>query len=313
MPSDLSNSMSRAGSDLNFRGHHAFAGDNSYALELGGRKFEFRAIPNGWQDLFPERLSNCQVSNSLEPERSILITMSDRESIRAIEGNHDLNLTSHLQFEPDLVRFQSDWCQGEFNASGAGPVEVEIHVDSKPWFAGVIENIARLLMAYSVLGDGGVMLHCAALVKNGEAAVLFGHSGAGKSTTSAIALEHGYSVISDDINIIQPAGTGWQVMPVPFSGSLNAISDIRKPVPLKRIFRLHQSASDHVTPCSMARAVSLLAGSSPFVNQDNYRADQLVDILAHLAQSIPVQDLFFSRSADFLQYLDLGNDRKGLS
>ena len=172
-----------------------------------------------------------------------------------------------------------------------------------PWFGGVIENLLRVLVAYDVLERGGVMLHSAAIVKDDQAAVVFGHSGAGKSTSSELALENGYAVISDDINIIEPAKDGWQVTPVPFSGTLTATSDIVQPVPLGGLFRLHKASHDQVRPCSTARAVSLLAGSTPFINQDTHRSECLVDILTRLCVEIPVQDLYFTRSDEFLRHV----------
>lgn len=276
---------------------------HSLVLELAGQILRFEGLPVQSDQLLPPRLLNCRVENAGTEGRLVQVEMSGRESLRPPAGCHDLNLTSKLHYFPDKVNFQSDWCAGSFNIAKKQPVQIEIHHESKPWFAGVLENLARLLMAYDVLHDGGVMLHCAALVKSDRASVLFGHSGAGKSTTSEIALGKGYSVISDDINIIDSHLDGWRVSPVPFSGTLNAMSDIKTPVSLNKIYRLHQSTEDRVAPCSAARAVSLLAGSAPFINQDKYRVEQLVDILTNLSLEVSVQDLYFTRGPAFLKHL----------
>ena len=275
----------------------------SLALRLAGQNLRFEGLPEESERLLPERLMGCRVPDEDFAGRHIQIEMSVRESLRPPAGCHDLNLTSHLEYSSDKVSFQSDWCAGSFGIAKNHPVHIEIHRDSKPWFAGVLENLARLLTAYDILHDGGVMLHCAGLVKSNRASVLFGHSGAGKSTTSEIALDNGYSVISDDINIIEAHPDGWRVSPVPFSGTLNAMSGIKHPVPLKKIYRLHQSAEDKVVPCSTARAISLLAGSAPFINQDKYRLEQLVDVLTRLSMNVSVQDLYFTRGPAFLQHL----------
>ena len=71
------------------------------------------------------------------------------------------------------------------------------------------ENVLRVLLAFAALERGAVMLHSAALVAGNRAAVLFGHSGAGKSTSGAPALERGLSVISDDLNLLERAPAGW--------------------------------------------------------------------------------------------------------
>ena len=140
-------------------------------------------------------------------------------------------------------------------------------------------------------------------IDEGEFVFLTGHSGAGKSTSSALAMSRGCSVISDDINVIEPADSGWQVTPVPFSGTLNAASDIDRPVPLQGLFHLNKSGEVRVAGCSAARSVTLLAGSAPFVNRDPFAADRMVETLARLASEVPVHELYFTRDAAFVDHV----------
>lgn len=274
----------------------------SLCLKLAGRCFSIDGIPAGWVGLLPPRLLNCRVDAG-HSDRNIKIEMSDKEELRPVSEPHDLNETSHLRFSPTEVKFKSDWCESSFSITPDKPARLLVHVEAEPWFCDVLENLLRVLMAYDVLERGGVLLHCAAIVKDQKAAVVFGHSGAGKSTTSGLALKRGCSVISDDINVIEPSGSGWQVTPVPFSGTLNTISDITDPVPLNGLYRLHQAEDDRVQACSRARAVSLLMGSAPFVNKDSHRSVQLVDILSRLSAEPGVQDLYFTPSDNFLRYV----------
>ena len=276
---------------------------DTFFLDLAGRRFAIEGIPDGWQEMLPLRLLEFREEPASVSNRTIRIELSAAEHLRPPSEPHDLNETTHLHFSQNEVRLESDWCEGKFNIHPDTPVKLLVHVEASPWFGGVLENLLRVLVAYDVLERGGVMLHCAAIVRDNRVAVLFGHSGAGKSTTSALALESGCSVISDDINIIEPVGNGWQVTPVPFSGTLNAVSDIVKPVPLHGLFRLHQAGEDRTEPCSRARGVSLLMGSSPFINQDSHRSMQLVDIVSKLSVQPGVHDLHFTPSNKFLQYV----------
>jgi hypothetical protein len=272
-------------------------------LKLAGQYFSIEGIPDGWQDLLPPRLNACMTRQVAASNRMIKMQMSSSEHLRPPSEPHDLNQTSHLICSASQVKFKSDWCEGNFNIALDTPVRLQVHVEASPWFGDVLENLLRVLVAYDILHRGGVMLHCAAIVKNQQAVVMFGHSGTGKSTISAHALENNCSVISDDINIIEPNGDGWQVRPVPFSGTLNALSDIVHPVPLRGLFRLNQADVDRLGFCSQARAVSLLAGSAPFVNRDIHRSAQLFDILSDIPKKVGVQDLYFTHSDQFLQHV----------
>jgi hypothetical protein len=270
-------------------------------LELAGKCFSIEGIPLGWHELLPGRLLACTTGQRAASGRTIRIKLSPSEHLRPLCEPHDTNQTTRVSFSHDEVKFVSDWCEGHFTVAPDTPVQLLVHVQASPWFGDVIENMLRILVAYDVLQRGGVMLHCAAIVKGSWAVVLFGHSGAGKSTVSQLALDCGYSIISDDINIIEPCGQGWQVTPVPFSGTLNAVSDIVDPVYLSGLYRLNHADEDHAEPCSSARAVSLLAGSAPFVNQDAHRFTQLIDLLSTLSAEVSVQDLYFTKGVRFLQ------------
>lgn len=233
--------------------------------------------------------------------RTVTIELSSRPDLRRPVQPHDLNETTRLLFEADRVLYRSDGCEAWFKRASGGQATLLYHVDAGPWFGGAIENLLRLLVANDALQSGGLMLHCGAIVRDDAAVALFGHSGAGKSTTSAMALTRGCSVISDDINLIEPVEGGWQVTPVPFCGTLDVASDIRHPVRLRGLFHLVKAAEDSVRRCSAARAVALLAGSAPFVNGDPYAADQLMAVLEKLVDEVSVHDLHFTPGPLFLE------------
>jgi len=71
-----------------------------------------------------------------------------------------------------------------------------------------IEGKARLYilgLAFSaIIHQRGLLpLHASSLVKEGKAVLICGESGAGKSTTAAALLQHGFELLSDDISLIQ--------------------------------------------------------------------------------------------------------------
>lgn len=269
-------------------------------LDLGGRLYRVRGIPCNWIEQLSSRLLARRAEPGMPVHRDVEVALSCRDELRAPDGPHDLNETSELIFREHAVTYRSDWCEGQFARSEGEAARLVCHKASGPWFGAVIENMLRVLVAYDALEVGGVVMHSAALVREGDAVVLFGHSGAGKSTTSALALAQGCAVVSDDINLLEPRDGGWWVVPVPFSGSLSVTSTVDRPVPLRGLFHLNKAGADRCEPCSAAQAVSLLSGSAPFVNQDAYAAEDLLAVLTRLAVNLPVRELHFTRGPAFL-------------
>lgn len=272
-------------------------------LRLAGFQYRVRGAPVSWCYELPEKLRDCQSPASEEPLRTIQVRLSNRPDLSPVKrpqlGAGGMTASTSGQ----KTTFRYAWCELCFVSCDQSEVLVDVDVGSGPWFGGILETVLRILVAYDTLNAGGVLLHSAAVVSQGQAAVLFGHSGAGKSTASAIALQHGCRVISDDINVLIREKEAWVVLPVPFSGAFTASSEVRGPVQVSGLFRLRQSDHDETRPSSLANSVSVLAGSAPFINQDPGRLERLMDVLAQLANEIPVRDLHFSRGARFLEHV----------
>ncbi|HVR96950.1 MAG TPA: hypothetical protein VMW27_10065 [Thermoanaerobaculia bacterium] len=152
-------------------------------------------------------------------------------------------------------------------------------------FAGIFENFFRALVAYRLLEQGGVVVHSAGLVRNGGAFLFLGRSGAGKTTVSRLGLVHGATVLSDDLNALQPAADGSdsaELEKLPFTGDLGESGAPAARYPLRALFRLEKSEEDRLIPLSRAEAVACLLACSPFLNVDPYRRDDLIANLLHL-------------------------------
>ena len=74
------------------------------------------------------------------------------------------------------------------------------------------EDGEEMLLRSYLLGHGLAMLHlqrgempihCSALVKDGKAILVAGDSGSGKSTTTAVLLERGFSLMADDVAVVK--------------------------------------------------------------------------------------------------------------
>ncbi len=171
----------------------------------------------------------------------------------------------------------------------------------------VIENLMRVLAAHRALGLGGLVLHSAGLVVGGRAWLFAGRSGAGKTTLTRKARDGGLRVLSDDINLLLPAGGGYRAYAVPFTGDLGRIlpaEEARLAYPLAALVLLEQGAGLDVAPVSGASAVARLLANCPFVNMDDHESDLLYDVLSALVRRVPVFRLRCRRDDDLDRILD---------
>lgn len=249
----------------------------------------------------PSRLLLHQTRDVDDPHACIHLSFRSAEYLMPPRGFHDLNETSEMTFESNQVLFRSDWCEGCLDLNEPLGMDLFVHPGGQHQFAAILENALRIMVAYRILDLGGILLHSNAIVQGGKSVVLFGHSGAGKSTTAAIAAKLGCAIISDDLNAIVPETAGWSVNSVPFSGSFSStpLPRIDK-APLHALYRLRQADFDSSSPSSAAEAVMLLFGNAAFVNGDPYRALRLLSILSELASDVPVSDLYFKPEAGFM-------------
>ena len=170
-------------------------------------------------------------------------------------------------------------------------------------FHSAFENFLRILVAYAALDLGGGLFHSAAVVEGDSAWLFVGHSGAGKSTVSRLALDSGRGVLSDDLNPVLPnARGGLDVLGSPFLGDEGARTPTRHK--LKAIYRLEQGPKDGVRAMGQAETLASLMASSPYINRDPHRTETLCKNLAALSGRVPQRVLTFRREGTFWPLLE---------
>ncbi len=173
-------------------------------------------------------------------------------------------------------------------------------------FRDLIENYFRILVAYRLLHQGGLLVHSAAVVEQGEAYLFPGASGNGKSTLSRLSLAQGLTVLSDDSNALLPLSAtatpetdGFAVSALPFGGDLRQRRPPGARFPLQRIAALTKGHNPSCTPLSRSQAVALLVGCAPFVNGDPHRLGQVFAVAEALVAQTATCRLTFSLDQDF--------------
>ena len=173
---------------------------------------------------------------------------------------------------------------------------------------GSLENLLRVVMAYSALARGGLLLHSAAVLRKDQAFVFVGKSGAGKSTVSRLSAEAGLGVLSDDINVLLPDpdtddGLTFAIEQVPFAGDFRDAPTVLGRHPVAGILALRHGERHRVEPISPARGSAVLAAHAPFVNSDPERSDTLLSTAASLVARLPTNRLDFLPDAGFWELL----------
>lgn len=169
----------------------------------------------------------------------------------------------------------------------------------------IFENVLRVVAAYHLLEQGGVLLHSAAVVGDSGAHVFFGPSGAGKSTVSRLSLNAGCAVLSDDMNALRVTVGGVVVEKLPFAGDLGQTMETADGnYPVRSLCRLERSSGAALRDVRAAPAIALLLECAPFVNRNPYKHDQLIEQLETLNSRMPVRVLAFALDDCFLRLLE---------
>lgn len=261
-------------------------GDREVTIDLPGGPYRFTGLNGVQVDAVRERFGAYCLETAAGTLETRIFRMAEDEyreiDTRGWEYGLDLDagpasvrlaglrLSGRLDWRPDLTG--ALWTPDEGSAS----------------FAGIFENFFRVLTAYRLLEEGGLLVHGAAVAARGKAVLALGRSGAGKTTFSRLALAQGAEVLSDDLNALRRTAAGTVVEKLPFTGDLG--SDPGEggapagPFPLAALLRLEKSPDDEVVPLGRAQSIGQLLACSPFVNVDPHRREAL---MANLTALLP--------------------------
>jgi len=159
------------------------------------------------------------------------------------------------------------------------------------------ENYLRVVTSWLALEEGGFLFHSSALVRDGEAYLFFGPSGAGKTTCCKLS-EGLARAVNDDLVLLRMGEGGeWKVAAVPFTGTFGR-EETGTTYPMAGLYRLVQDTRTAVERLSTAAAVVEVLSSVPFMEErptDGALADQVED----LVRAVPVRRLRFRKDPGF--------------
>ncbi len=197
-----------------------------------------------------------------------------------------------------VVTYQSYFEAGEFDlAAGQG----WLRLNPK----GEIENFLRVVYAWLCVENKALLLHAAGMIRHDDQLgyAFFGHSGAGKTTTTRLS-EQIAQILSDDLVIIRVVDAGCHLYGVPFRGVYGDVPRANQSALLKGIFRLNQANHNQAKTLPRAIATAELAASVPFINDQPAAFGHMMDICGMILDNTPVAQLRFKQDPSFWQTID---------
>ena len=166
-----------------------------------------------------------------------------------------------------------------------------------------IHNLLRWFIPPLLLKRGAFLMHAAGLVRDGLGYVFFGQSGAGKSTSVALATraDEEVGVLGDDAVIIQMshANAEPRLLTAPFGSGILKISPLSIDVPLRGLYSLQQSEKNLIGRIGFAEGVASLLASAMSVRFQDAVDDRIALATRFAFSKIGIQRLYFRKEPDF--------------
>lgn len=167
------------------------------------------------------------------------------------------------------------------------------------WVGGGCESPLRYpldqILTWGLLSRiGGVLLHAAVAVRDGQGWVFTGRSGAGKSTLAGLCHAAGHRILNDDRVLVFPRGGQWRVAGTPWHGS-GRFAEAAE-VPLGGLLFLKQAPENRLEEMapSASRLALLDVAAVPWF--EDAWAQGTLDGLDRLAREVELQRFHFTRT-----------------
>jgi hypothetical protein len=152
------------------------------------------------------------------------------------------------------------------------------------------DSCLRVFFTVHLLDRGGVMIHGASVVSQGNAYLFFGVSGAGKTTTARLSAPR--QILSDELTVLCRDGEGYRAYGTPFWGELQKNGD-NVSAPLSGINMLVKDSKAYLEPVSQKFAMQALLPCVLFFAHEKQLVNAAVDRVADLVGRVPACKMHF--------------------
>lgn len=216
-------------------------------------------------------------------------------------------LDTATQFEDGICHFCAPGFEGFIDSmSGVG----ELILSSKRPLDDV-DYYLRVAYALLSFDSGGLMFHAAGIVREGEAYLFFGHSGAGKTTVARVSNDD--LVLNDDLLLLLPVisrgdqSANWIAYATPFWNPTQ-VAPTNQYAPVRGLYRLVQDQDVYLESMGSGQALAELVSNVPVIPDDLWRGEELLNRCARLIEDIPVNLLHFLPDSSFWEAIEAGSE-----
>jgi len=154
-----------------------------------------------------------------------------------------------------------------------------------------IDAVLRIVHTLVLAREGGFLLHSASAIRNGNAFLFAGVSGAGKTTISRLAPAD-VTLLTDEISYVRKRDEGYIAYGTPFTGELAKLGE-NTSAPVAALYLLAQGPENRIDPVAEADAGRELLANMLFFAEDQEMVHCAFQAACDFVRSVPVRRLTF--------------------
>ena len=249
------------------------------AVEIGGMPIMLRTSDAGFRRMLEQRYSGF-LNPSAKPSFSFEIELQDQVS----DLHADDDVTVRIERGHWVLR------RGDFEARwDPRSAEGQVRQAASPY---AIDSVLRIVHTLILAKQGGFLVHAASAIRNGQAFLFAGISGAGKTTISRLAPDDAV-LLTDEVSYVRRTGSEYIACGTPFSGELGEPGENRS-APIGALFLLEKGRENRIDDVEPHEAVRSLLRNILFFADDTELVRLVFQSACEFAGRVPVKRLTFT-------------------